>query len=241
MRKIIYCVSPDYARYLALESAPFSFDVKVFPNCGLAYDNLVANNQSNIIGYVLLYEEIPNDPTELVDFINFINLIGSKDTIVILAIRNAKGFPMLMDYLEVDNIEFLNIIDFEVVTDTFIKRNLFGSILIRKYTPYVDKITMFKNSSTYQSNSNLVPVLPNDILGILSPINRLVTLKHTIEADRVLEDFKDNPLVYYLRLNRIKRLFDEEVDFDGMMDRIESSNVNKILYSVLCVMIEGGY
>lgn len=241
MRKIIYCVSPDYARYILNESRPFSFDVKIFPSCEIAYDNLVSNNQNNILGYILLYDEIPEDPSDMINFINFINLVGDKETVVILAIRHAKGFNILMQYLEIDNIEFLHITDFECVTDTFIKRNLFGSILIRKFPPYMDKVTTFSSSSKFQLNDRLFPILPKDILAILSPIERLITLQYTLESDSVLNEFKDNSLVHYLRLNRIKKAFGEETDYDGMMDRVESSGVNKVLYSVVCMMIEGGY
>lgn len=241
MRKNIVCISPEYAKPMLKESARFSFDVNVFPNAEIAYSNLIKINQHTILGYVLLYDKIPEDPSDLINFINFINLIGDRETIVILAIKDSKGFNILMDYVEVDNITFLHIIDFECVTDTFIKRNLYGSILIRKFRPYEDRVELFKSQSQFQFNDRLFPVLPKDVLAILSPVRKLIDSTYTIESDKILHENKDNALVYYLRLNRIKKLFGEEIDYEGMLDRVESSGVNKILYSIVCLMIEGGF
>lgn len=240
MEKYIYCISPEYSGPLVQESSPFKFETKVFTDCVLGYNHLIMTNQSSILGYLFLYEEIPEDPTDLVDLINFINYIGDKETVVLLAVNNSKGLDYLLTFLNTENIDFGYLSEFEVVTDSFIKRNLFGSILVKKYKPYLDEIVDFKMVTSFNSNKNLVPVLPNDILSILAPINKLIDVRYTVENDEILNEFKDNALVSYLRINRIKKLFGEEVDYEGMVSRVDASDVNNILYRTVCVMIEEG-
>ena len=240
VERFMYVVSPEYLMPIVEQSKDYSFKVKGFPDCTRAYNNLAGTNQANILGYILVYEEVPDNSTDLVEFINFVNLIGTKDTIVLVAFRDTDGFEQLMDFLELDNITFMYYNDFEVLTDLVIRRNLFGSILVRKFRPYRDIDEPLNLVTTYNQNSNIVPVLPKDILVILSPIIKYDSSQHTIDNDVVVESYKDS-IICYLRINRIKRMFDEEVDFDGMMSRINNTEgIDKVLYSTVVNMICSG-
>lgn len=240
VERFMYVVSPEYLMPIVEQSKDYSFKVKGFSDCTRAYNNLAGTNQANILGYILVYEEVPDNSTDLVEFINFVNLIGTKDTIVLVAFRYTDGFEQLMDFLELDNITFMYYNDFEVLTDLVIRRNLFGSILVRKFRPYRDIDEPLNLVTTYNQNSNIVPVLPKDILVILSPIIKYDSSQHTIDNDVVVESYKDS-IICYLRINRIKRMFDEEVDFDGMMSRINNTEgIDKVLYSTVVNMICSG-
>ena len=238
----MYVVSPDYLLPLVEESKDYSFKVKGFSDCTRAYNNLITTNQSSILGYVLLYEEIPDDCTDIVEFINFLNVIGDKKTTVLFSVKNSDGFDQLLEYLEVDNIDFIYYVDFEVLTDLVIRRNLFGSILIKKFRPYKDIIKPLNMVTTYNDNKNLTPVLPSDILMILSPIIKFDTCQHTIDNDSVIKENEDNSLLRYTRVNKIRKLFGEEIDKEGMLLRIDKSEgIDKVLYKALCNMICKGY
>lgn len=238
--KFMYVVSPDYLMPIVEQSKDYSFKIKGFSDCTRAYRNLSATNQSSILGYILVYEEVPDDATDLVEFINFINLIGTKETLVLISIKNVDGFDQLMSYFELDNITFMSYNEFEVLTDLVIRRNLFGSILIRKFKPYKDLDEPFNFVTTYNSNKNLVPVLPKDILTILSPIIKFDTSVNTIKNDVVCNSYDDG-LIKYLRINRIKRMFNEEVDVEGMSNRVDvSEGIDKVLYHTIVKMIEHG-
>lgn len=240
VERFMYVVSPEYLMPIVEQSKDYSFKVKGFSDCTRAYNNLAGTNQANILGYILVYEEVPDNSTDLVEFINFVNLIGTKDTIVLVAFRDIDGFEQLMDFLELDNITFMYYNDFEVLTDLVIRRNLFGSILVRKFRPYRDIDEPLNLVTTYNQNSNIVPVLPKDILVILSPIIKYDNSQHTIDNDVVVESYKDS-IICYLRINRIKRMFDEEVDFDGMMSRINNmEGIDKVLYSTVVNMLCSG-
>lgn len=241
MNKFMYVVSPDYLMPIIQQSKDYSFRVKGFSDCSRAYNNLSCTNQVSILGYILVYDEIPEDSTDIVEFINFLNLIGSKDTIVLFSTRDPDGFEQLRGYLEVDNINFICYNDFEVLTDLVIRRNLFGSILIRKLRPYMDEDVPLNIVASYNCNSNIVPVLPRDILMILSPIVKYDNSKHTCDNDAVLMA-TDDPLIKYFRINRIKKLFDESVDISGMINRINSvDGVDVVLYTTIANMIECGF
>lgn len=240
MEKFMYCISPEYSGPLAYHAKDFSFGAKIYTDCKTAYNHLLNTNLASILGFIFLLEDIPEDPKDLITFIDKVNTIGDKNTLVLLAVKNAKGLEYLSSFLTYDNIQVFYITDFEIVTDTFIKRNLFGSILIQKENPYLTRMREINMITSYNSNKNLTPVLPLDILDILSPIEKMLDIKHTIENDKVLKENKDNALVCYLRMNRIKKMFGEEVDYDGMIKRIDASGVNAILYRIVCVMIEEG-
>ena len=240
VERFMYVVSPEYLMPIVEQSKDYSFKVKGFSDCTRAYNNLAGTNQANILGYILVYEEVPDNSTDLVEFINFVNLIGTKYNIVLVAFRDTDGFEQLMDFLELDNITFMYYNDFEVLTDLVIRRNLFGSILVRKFRPYRDIDEPLNLVTTYNQNSNIVPVLPKDILVILSPIIKYDSSQHTIDNDVVVESYKGS-IICYLRINRIKRMFDEEVDFDGMMSRINNTEgIDKVLYSTVVNMICSG-
>ena len=110
VERFMYVVSPEYLMPIVEQSKDYSFKVKGFSDCTRAYNNLAGTNQANILGYILVYEEVPDNSTDLVEFINFVNLIGTKDTIVLVAFRDTDGFEQLMDFLELDNITFKNTI-----------------------------------------------------------------------------------------------------------------------------------
>lgn len=240
IEKFMYVVSPDYLMPVIRQSRDYSFKIKGFSDCKRAYNNLATTNQANILGYILLYEEVPDNSTDLVEFINFLNLIGDKDTLVLLSFKDTDGFEQLLSYLEVDNITFMYYNDFEVLTDLVIKRNLFGSILIRRFRPYKDIDEPLNLVTTYNQNSNVVPVLPKDILMILSPIVKYDNSQHTIDNDVVIQSYKDS-IICYLRINRIKRQFGEEVDYEGMINRVNSvEGIDKVLYTTVVNMISSG-
>ena len=199
VERFMYVVSPEYLMPIVEQSKDYSFKVKGFSDCTRAYNNLAGTNQANILGYILVYEEVPDNSTDLVEFINFVNLIGTKDTIVLVAFRDTDGFEQLMYFLELDNITFMYYNDFEVLTDLVIRRNLFGSILVRKFRPYRDIDEPLNLVTTYNQNSNIVPVLPKDILVILSPIIKYDSSQHTIDNDVVVESYKDS-IICYLRI-----------------------------------------
>lgn len=237
--KYIYLVTPDYMLAVIEESKGYSFSIKAYSNASMAYKNLAYTNQSSILGYLLVYEELPEDLTDLVILINFINLVGDKDTVVLLAVNDPSGLEdTLIPNINTDNIKFMYLKEYEVMTDAVIRRNLFGTIVINKFSPYIENNEVPNFVTTFNSNKSLVPVLPKDILLILEPVQILDTVEYTIKHDNVLKNYSDNSLVSYLRLNRIYALFGLDVDYEGMVSRVNSShNIDKVLYRVVCGII----
>ena len=237
--KFVYLVTPDYMLAIIEESKGYSFSIKAYSDAKMAYNKLAFTNQSSVLGYLLVYEELPEILDDIVNFINFLNLVGSKDTIVLLAVNDPDGLEdTLFPALHTDNITFLYLTEYEVMTDLVIRRNLFGSIIIKKFKPYTERVELPNYVTSFNSNKNLVPVLPEDILLIFEPIKILDTVEFTIKHDTVMKNYSENTLLCYIRLNRIYAHSGMEVDYDGMISRIrESSNIDKVLYEVVCDII----
>lgn len=232
MEKCVYLTTPDYMRAFIVESKMYSFSVKAYPNSRSAYQHLFQTNLSSILGFVFFYEELPEDLTYLVRFINFLNLIGNKDTLVLLAVNDPDGVKdYLFPNIKTGNITFKYITDFSPVTDSFIKRSLLGTVVLHNFEPYVETINSMKEVTSYNSNEPLTPILSGDILSILSPIFRLNNSDNTIKHDEVMLNSKNNGLVMYLRINFIKASFGDEIDLEGMKKRVDSvDGLNRILY-----------
>lgn len=232
IEKFVYLVTPDYMLPVIEESKLYSFFIKAYPNAKSGYNNLISTNLSSILGFVFLYEELPEDLTYLVKFINFLNVIGNKKTLVVLAVNNPDGVKdYLLRKIRTDNIVFKYTTEFEIVTDSFIKRSIFGSIVLHNFDPYVESINVLKEITTFNSNEALTPILPNDILQILSPVVKLNNSDNTIKHDIVMNSVKDNGLLMYMRINYIKASFGDEIDVKGMHSRVDAiEGLNKIVY-----------
>lgn len=238
----IYLVTPDYMLAIVKESSAYSFKIKGYSDCARASKSLVKTNQQSILGYLIVYEELPEDLTDLVRFINLINRVGDKDTVVLLCLDNDDG---LTDYLipaiKTDNINFMYTSGYDVMTDRFIRGTLFGTIISKKFKPYVDELQVNELVTSYNYNLGVKPVLPQDILLILSPVVKLDTLENTRIHDVVLKEHINDSLLAYLRLNRLNAVFGREVDVEGAMNRIKMTpNIDKVLYEIALNIIVRG-
>lgn len=241
--KFVYLVTPDYMLPVIEESKLYSFFIKAYPSAKVGYNNLVNTNFSSILGFVFFYEELPENLTYLVKFINLLNTIGNKDLLVVLAVNNPEG---VKDYLfrkiKVDNITFKYITDFEIVTDSFIKKSIFGSIVLHNFEPYIESVTPIKEVSTFNRNEPLSSILPNDILQILSPVVELTDSDTTIKHDLVMNSSDDNGLMKYMRINYIRAHFGDSLDIEGMYKRIKAvDGINVTVYSSIISIINKLY
>lgn len=243
VEKFVYLITPDYMLPVIEESKLYSFFIKAYPNAKSGYNNLISTNLSSILGFVFLYEELPEDLTYLVKFINFLNVIGNKQTLVLLAVNNPDGVKdYLLRRINTSNIVFKYTTEFEIVTDSFIKRSIFGSIVLHNFDPYVESMNVLKEITTFNSNDALVPILPNDILQILSPVIKLNNSDNTIKHDLVMNSVKDNGLLMYMRINYIRASFGDDLDVKGMYSRIDAvEGLNKIIYSSVINIINNLY
>lgn len=243
VEKFVYLITPDYMLPVIEESKLYSFFIKAYPNAKSGYNNLISTNLSSILGFVFLYEELPEDLTYLVKFINFLNVIGNKQTLVLLAVNNPDGVKdYLLRRINTSNIVFKYTTEFEIVTDSFIKRSIFGSIVLHNFDPYVESMNVLKEITTFNSNDALVPILPNDILQILSPVIKLNNSDNTIKHDLVMNSVKDNGLLMYMRINYIRASFGDDLDVKGMYSRIDAvEGLNKIVYSSVINIINNLY
>lgn len=238
--KFVYAVTPDYMLPLIEESKMYSFYVKAYPSAKSGYMNLHKTNLSSILGFILFYEELPDNLTYIIKFINFINLIGNKDTLVVLAVNDPDGVQdFLIPKLEVGNIEFKYITGFEVVTDSFIRKSLFGSIVLHNFEPYIEEVEPYSEITQFNNNVPLTPILPSDIMYILSPVIKLNNSENTIKHDSIMNSNIDSNLVLYMRVNYIRASFGEDLDIDGIRSRIKSiEGINTIIYESIINIME---
>ena len=243
VEKFVYLVTPDYMLPVIEESKMYSFFIKAYPDAKSGYNNLVYTNLSSILGFVFFYEELPEDLTYLVKFINFLNIIGNKDTLVVLAVNNPDGVKdYLLQKIRTENITFKYTTEFEIVTDSFIKRSIFGSIVLHNFDPYIESVRTLNEITTFNTNEALNPILPNDILQILSPVIKLNNSDNTIKHDIVMNTVKDNGLLMYMRINYIRAHFGDELDVQGMHSRVNAiEGLNKNVYGSVINIINNLY
>lgn len=223
----ILCVSSQYLHALRKESKGFRFKLQGYGTFAKACSGIVRTNITDIYGFVMLMDSLPEDTEELCRFLRRADLI-SKDANpsrrLVIGINNDDGLVSLLRSCDIKNLEVYSA-NFELVTDNFIKQELYGTVLDGALTPYKGR----KYLSSPVSRSTL-PLLkaespfPPDMLLALSPVNKSNTLVDTYKRDKPLATLTSSGSFYTaVRRYVIQRHFsNSEEDRSSIEDHLST-------------------
>lgn len=228
--KFIYCITNCYVRALIHEVQNYeSFLLKCYCSVAEGIRNLKYTNMSEILGFIILLDnvgETDEDFFDLVDLINSINL-ESSNTTVVLALRDSTGYEDLEEEIELNNIKLYLIDGIEMMTDTIIKRDLFGTILREEYNPYLDNKVKKIVEFTEPVTSSVSPIFPPSIEKLITPVVVAPNLRLALENDEVFNSIHEgDDVAYFLRSEQINKIYGNFEDRSEMLEGILKNNTD---------------
>lgn len=249
--KVMYVVSPDYLLAFEKESAEFSFYIQGYrefvPSSNQDYvyktaiSELYKTNVNDIVGFIILVDDLQYYINDLNLFLQQANIVckGHRKRVVIGSI-SAKSDKYLSMLHPTPNLDLYRVTNIGIVTDTVIKRELFGTIIMGK-APYKfldssNKTTTYKDLPVLKYK----PVFSKVILGILDPVIVISDdFRKVLSYDSVYRNLLEQgeEILAFIRLIKIANTMGLEIDTDGLeykkfKESVDNSNL-KVLYNAL--------
>lgn len=240
--KFIYAVSPDFLKPLAIESKEFSFAIRGYCSVKQGIKNLKFSNQEDLLGYVLLFYELPREVSPLIDLIHRIDFVSKKGTPVVFCSMFKDGVSLVLKNLDLRNIELSVYTDLESMTDIDIKREIFGTILKANYTPYIEG----ENNNVFPTRdkpNTYRQLMPPDILLLNEEIVPAPSAEMCMKADNIINHTRDsNEIIFMLRTMQINKKFGIKINNDNVFNSLLSTvnKDNKLLYRLCYDLIKEG-
>ena len=232
MTMIIFAVSPSYLRYIREESLKYQFKLQGYGSLSKALDGLMKTNASEIGGFILVVDRLPDNKSMLYEFIRLCDMISENSSPVkrfVFGLQDDSGLLPFLKESGFKNLEFY-LSKFEIVTDSFIKKDMFGTILDSYYKPYNSNLEYKIKSTSTLKGLKYIPPLPVAVAKCLSPVAMLESVESSIDLDLYLKDLKSVSEIYYqLRLFGIKRKYDADY---GNIEHLENM-INDVSDKVL--------
>lgn len=197
--KSIFVISPDYLDALFDEAEKFSFAIHGYGNPERACKGLMYANVTAILGYAVVYEEMPRTgSTEyrgLIEFIRKCNLLESGKKFVVVCRGPITGLEQVARKFK--NLNFSLHPNIEYISDTVINKMIYGSILLDNYEPYILHEKPKAKVGEFSSPTlNFVPIVPSFIPEIFETVHMVDSLEDTLQFDIVWNKYKEqNQLV----------------------------------------------
>lgn len=221
--KVIYVVSPDYLEALYTEAKNYTFCLQGYGNFYDATKGLLKTNISDILGFCYVGTELFYEKSDTSAYLETCNMLCRNNTKkFIFALQNSRG---LADVLKISDFKNLNVSylpDFEILTDTVINKQLFGSILLDNYSPYLIKDEQPPVFKVENPSLQYQTLFSDYVLQCLNPIDKLATFEDTKLNDNIYQEYiNDKSDIAYIRECKIKKLFDMPYDKKAIIEIIE--------------------
>lgn len=244
--KVVLFVSPDFLEAAYRESEKFSFCIQGYGSILTATKRLIYTNAEDVLGFVYLVKNLPSKNSSewkyLKEFISECCLMDTGKKFMIATqgsasalVNECKGLRGLkMVYLQ--NIEY--------VSDTVLNRDIFGSILLDNYKPYVFSRPVPESLSGYTfkplSCDLLVPRYTFDLFDTVHPMQEV---ESTIENDIIFMKYRNNLVLSGLRKLYILWSMSEDIalcetDVRKEIDKL-NGRVRGIYLAVLDIIVHG--
>ena len=241
--KFLYLVSPDFLRTIIKESMNYSFAIKGYYSVEEGLDNLLYSNVEDLCGFALVFYELPQDLTPLVKLINEINLIA-KDKSVVLCTMMKEGLDVLNKYIQIDNVNFFLLSDFDSMTDVIIRRSILGTIVSETEPSYLEDYVSKKLERGTPSKSSWSVILNEKVLSLSEDVINAPDIHRAISHDPIAKKWQDvDDMFYFLRKAQIKKKYNDTSNsdaddnlFEGLLKftkDFEESLICKSLYSLI--------
>lgn len=209
----VFLMSPHYIRPLVENSQDFSFQVKAYSDETVALDNLKDTNVGEILGFILVYSYLPDELLPLVTLLNSINrIVNNKPLILAVEEQSDKGLNIILENVNIDNLDFYYINGIDAMTDTVIKRDLYGTIVKINYKPYeIPRRDIPKVLPEIPYRISYEPNLPLYVQLLANPVIHAPDLKTALDMDTVkvaLEKTHGTEFLQLLRILQINILYE---------------------------------
>lgn len=240
----MFVVSPDFLEPIYKESAGYTFKIQGYGNFQDACKGLLKTNVQDIIGFLILAEKLPEDLSYFEKFLEYCNLVSDVSKRIVIALQNNTGFNQLILRIKPKNIKVSLISNYEVVSDTFIKKTLFGTILKDSLKPYkvLSDDIIDINRFTEKISIKYTPLFHSYTFKCIEPILNYSSLEEALSVDknlRELEKFDD--ILYELRLVYLYKKFNMEYKVSYDLDSMILSNSQYCVYKSIEAIIDETY
>jgi hypothetical protein len=214
---IIFAISPHYLKYILYESKEYNFKIQGYGSFSDAKSGLMKTNASEIYGFIVMVDDFGTiDWKQMKEFMSLSSIVsdGSKKRKRFLfAVKNDSGMLNLFSSKDYQAIDFF-LAKFEVMTDLFIRQEVFGTILNGYLKPYVENSEDNFELGKYRPVKSLsyVPLFSNTAMKSLERIKVRSTKNETVIEDEYLEVLKsESEFFYTLRLFGIEKNFHSDI------------------------------
>lgn len=183
----------------------------------MAISRLNTVNASELIGFIVFLDYIPKDEYKelLRKFLYKCNIICSNKSLpLVVCVRELTGFSKLLP--DDNNLNIHIVSGYEFITDTIIKRDIFGTILKETRDPISIKDNSNNDIDRVINRLSFNKILPNVILNCFKKVVFYDSLEDTLSKDLILYSLKDNYLLNCLReirINFIHSRFNKSFEF----------------------------
>jgi len=231
----IYGISPEYLGPIADESTSYDISIALHGSFEEGYKNLIWINSSQLCALLIVAEKLPtgNELLYLHKLVEAFNMISEHSEFkkrLIFGLKDDTGLAELVRSLNTSNLEVFGD-RFDIMTDLYIRRELFGTAISSYKFPYKDSVLaspQFRSRPLKALGYN--PVFHPTSMRALQSVKLRTTFEETIIEDKSLELLRnDNSFYYNLRVFAIKRLFDGTLTSDKVLDTLLDTTSDKEL------------
>lgn len=208
---ILYIISPDHLSNIFSMVEDYQFTLQGYGSITNAINGLRSTNSIDIVGFCYVSAQLPTTESqqfkELIRLLAKIDMIGFQRKILFVSkipgevtvASLHKKFPRL-------KLCYSNVSEF---SDKSIREQVFGSLLLGKYTLYQfesEKPLTWDHDQFYDKYS---PIIPQSVFNVFGKVTSYGTLLQSLENDAILNSYSQTDPLYYLRRIVIARQFGE--------------------------------
>ena len=234
--KSIFMISPNYLEISYNEALKYEFTLQGYGSCENGSKGLLKINVTDVLGYVYFAHSLPKDLASLEEFIYRCNLMGGNKKFIFALLDTSRiNFLNLRNY---HNLRFGIVNIEEIVTDTVINRDIFGSLLLDNFSPYnTESSKETSTESQYVYRLRYKPLFSSYVLDCLKKVNRTDSFEQTLMNDEVyLRYCKDNSILAKFREFYIKTYYQANLD-NTYLQQIIQDNLDTINYGVYSALL----
>ena len=208
----IFIISPNYLQAIAEEASAFETITYGYGNFESAYRGLLDVNVSEVIGWVYVADRFPKNFKSMLKFMRICDAMKSNRKFLILLPQHYS----YVDNVNYSQFKYLNVVKatFDIMTDTIVKRSIYGSIFKEVYTPYVGlaqsvskPLKEYKTSSIHYSSC-----ISKTMQQIIKPCTAFSSLEDAINNDFVLQALRSSSEeIWQLRILFLAAHFKDEI------------------------------
>lgn len=229
--KTIFIISPWYLSQIDEEAEDFSFSIQGYGSLRDANVGITRINSMDLLGVAFVHDGIPSADTKefsrLRSFLQKVDKMHDSKKVVFLLRDSSHGIRQLVQGLS--NIRVFVSAEHAVFTDTLIRQNVFGSILLDNNPVYdikkqLDEAPDLGDPQSYRLKYE--DFIGHSYLDVMEPLRKYSTSGDTIMNDDVYQRYRDtNQLLALLRKKVILNTFNER---DQILDSVLTKMINDI-------------